>query len=178
MATAPTAAVFFLLTAAAVLPSLQIDESTVLRNPGGQIARLPFLHKLLRVAQLDVTPHEAPSWFKLIPLPSIKGKYFIPGPFQSPNAETPFTRRVAQASTNVQRGWEPVAKRFFEHYIYPLANATIHVNQNKTEAIQASHHCMAKVTVPLQNIYTGLNKDHASQPVRQLLLSGEQFSVV
>lgn len=114
--------------------------ATIFRqNSSDYTPRLP-LTRLLKLADTAEREHVAPSWFKLVPIPSIKAKYYIQGPFQSPTAETPFKRRVAQASNNVKKGWEPLSTRVFEHYIYPLANATVYVNGNKTESVKVSIH--------------------------------------
>lgn len=57
-----------------------------------------ILDKFITTAdRLALETHEAPAWFRFIPVPSIKAKYFIPGPFQHPNAETPFKRKVCLA---------------------------------------------------------------------------------
>lgn len=71
-----------------------IMVSFVLPSNSGVLLK-GILQKFVTVTdQIASTPHEAPDWFKLLPIPSIKAKYFIPGPFQPIDSQTPFKRNV------------------------------------------------------------------------------------
>lgn len=61
---------------------------------GGSLIRGALNNFLNFTDKVSTQPVEAKSWYKFIPIPSIKAKYFIPGPFQPEYTETPFNQKV------------------------------------------------------------------------------------
>lgn len=72
-------------------------------------------------------------------LPSVRGLYFVHGPFSNSSEETGFEKHAGKLATAVSQLWNPVSNKLFNNIIFPITNTTVDASKQSTLQIEVKY---------------------------------------